>query len=114
VCIRSRSFDSWYSSLENLKQVRRLNWHWLTRLKSNRSVDLDGSGNRAVRQLLIPMLGLIVHLKGYGFIKVFKIATPNGNMEYWATDDLTMTIWQLAAQAEKCWRIEAYHRGIKQ
>lgn len=108
------AFDSWYSSLKNLKKVRQLNWHWLTQLKRNRLVDPDGAGNRAVRELLIPMHGLIVHLKGYGFVKVFKIAAPDGNREYWATDDLTMTIWQLAEQAEKCWRIEEYHRGIKQ
>jgi hypothetical protein len=29
-------FDSWYSSIENLKLVRALGWHFLTRLKSNR------------------------------------------------------------------------------
>lgn len=108
------AFDSWYSGLENLKQVRRLNWHWLTQLKSNRLVDANRAGNRPVSEVLISMQGSIVHLKGYGFIKVFKIAVPNGSIEYWATDDLTMTIWQLAPQAEKCWRIEEYHRGIKQ
>ncbi|MEN9847286.1 MAG: hypothetical protein RL368_26 [Pseudomonadota bacterium] len=31
-------FDGWYSSLENLKLIRKLKWHWLTRLKSNRLV----------------------------------------------------------------------------
>lgn len=40
------AFDSWYSSLENLKTVRSLDWHWLTRLKSNRQVNPDGSGNQ--------------------------------------------------------------------
>jgi DDE superfamily endonuclease len=70
------AFDSWYSGLENLKQVRRLNWHWLTQLKSNRLVDPDGAGNRPVRELLLSRQGSIVHLKGYGFIKVFKIAVP--------------------------------------
>lgn len=108
------AFDSWYSSLENLKQVRRLGWHWLTQLKSNRQVSTERGGNRAVSEVLIARQGMVVHLKGYGFIKVFRIAAPNGSSEYWATNDLTMTIWQLAHQAEKCWRIEAYHRGIKQ
>ncbi|CAA9371467.1 MAG: hypothetical protein AVDCRST_MAG93-8460 [uncultured Chloroflexia bacterium] len=32
------AFDSWYSSLENLKTIRSLGWHWLTRLKKNRQV----------------------------------------------------------------------------
>ena len=108
------AFDSWYASLENLKQVRQLKWHWLTQLKSNRLVDPNGAGNRPIRDVLIARQGSTVHLKGYGFIKVFKIAAPDGSMEYWATDDLQMTLWQLAEQAEKCWRIEEYHRGIKQ
>jgi len=38
-------FDSWYSSLGNLKLLRSLGWRWLTRLKANRLVDPDGNGN---------------------------------------------------------------------
>ena len=30
-------FDSWYSGLENLKHIRRLGWHWMCRIKSNRA-----------------------------------------------------------------------------
>ena len=39
-------FDSWYSSLENLKQVRDFGWVWLTRLKANRLVNPDRTGLR--------------------------------------------------------------------
>ncbi len=108
------AFDSWYASLENLKLVRSLNWHWLTQLKANRMVDPDGSGNRPLREVLIPRHGVIVHLRGYGFIKVFKIVAPNGDIEYWATSDLTMTLEQLAEFTLWAWRIEEYHRGVKQ
>jgi hypothetical protein len=34
-------FDSWFSSLENLKLLRSLQWTWLGRLKSNRQVRVD-------------------------------------------------------------------------
>lgn len=34
------SFDSWYTSLDNLKLVRDCYWTWLTRLKHNRQVSL--------------------------------------------------------------------------
>jgi len=34
-------FDSWYSSIDNLKLIRSLKWHWCTRLKSNRLIDPD-------------------------------------------------------------------------
>ncbi len=83
---------SLYSSLDNLKLVRSFYWRWLTQLKSNRLVDPDDSGNRPILDLLIPRHGAVVHLEGYGFIKVFKIVTLNGDIEYWATDNLTMTI----------------------
>ncbi|RUT05872.1 hypothetical protein DSM107010_54020 [Chroococcidiopsis cubana SAG 39.79] len=39
-------FDSWYSSLDNLKLIRRHEWIWLTRFKCNRHVNPDGTGNR--------------------------------------------------------------------
>jgi putative transposase len=39
-------FDSWYSSLDNLKAIRSYGWRWLCRLKSNRLVNPDKSGNQ--------------------------------------------------------------------
>ena len=41
---RAVLFDSWYSSLDNLKQVRTCGWTFLTQLKANRKVDLDRQG----------------------------------------------------------------------
>jgi len=107
-------FDSWYASLHNLKVVRDLHWTWLTQLKANRLVDPARTGNQPVRDILIPRQGLTVHLKGYGFIKVFKIAAPNGRSEFWAISDLTMTIERCANEALRLWQIEEYHRGLKQ
>lgn len=73
--------DSWYSSLENLKQIRTLGWPWLTRLKANRLVNPDGSGNRPLADYAIDPAGTRVHLKGYGFILVFRIATADGDTQ---------------------------------
>src|SRR5918999_1373096 len=92
-------FDSWYTSLENLKEVRANGWLWLSQLKSNRLVNPDGQGNVPVQTLQVPPQGRPVHLRGYGFIKVFRIvakACPepgrrDGDVEYWATNELTMT-----------------------
>jgi hypothetical protein len=107
-------FDSWYASLKNLKLVRSFDWHWLTQLKANRLVDPNHTGNRPISEVLIPRHGAIVHLKGYGLIKVFKIAAPDGSIEYWATSDLTMTLELCADHALQMWNIEEYHRGLKQ
>jgi hypothetical protein len=65
-------FDGWYSSLENLKLIRDLKWHWLTRLKSNRLVNPDNTGNVPIAGLAISDKGGVVHLMGYGFVKVFR------------------------------------------
>ena len=81
-------FDSWYSSIDNLKLVRGLGWHWLTRLKSNRLVNPDRSGNRSVSDVDIPEEGRIVHLKEYRYDKVFKTVSKHGHGDYWTTDDL--------------------------
>ena len=107
-------FDSWYSSLKNLKTIQKYQWHWLTQLKSNRQVNLNGQGNQPVNQLPISNKGTIVHLKGYGLIKVFKMVSKNGNIEYWATSDLSMNELFRRKYAEFSWAIEEYHRGIKQ
>lgn len=108
------AFDSWYSGLPNLKQLRNLKWHWLTQLKSNREVSLDRSGNRAIREIFIPIQGCLVHLKGYGWIKVFRTVGTNGDAEYWATSKLDMSIEQAAFYALDAWQVEVYHRGLKQ
>jgi hypothetical protein len=41
-------FDSWYGSIDNLKLVRSLGWHFLTRLKANRQIRLKGGNLQAV------------------------------------------------------------------
>ena len=92
-------FDSWYSGLDNVKLLRALDWHWLTQLKSNRHISIDRSGNRAISEIFIPMQGRIVHLKGYGWVKVFQTVGTNGDAEYWATSQLDMTLEQTAFYA---------------
>ncbi len=110
-CPRFVAFDSWYSSLENLKTSRALGWHWFTRLKSNRHVDPDRTGNRALEACEISASGTVVHLKGYGLIQVFRLDAPDGDTEYWATDVLTMTAGEREALEGKVWTIEEYHRA---
>jgi putative transposase len=107
-------FDSWYGSLENLKLIRDLGWIWLTRLKANRQVNVARTGNRAVSEVDLPTGGQVVHLKGYGLIQVFRIVTPDGDTEYWATNALSMSNLTRQSLAERGWMIEVYHRSLKQ
>jgi len=107
-------FDSWYSSLDNLKKIRGHGWHWLTRLKKNRLVNPDKTKNVQISTIDIPSDGRNVHLKGYGFVKVFRIVSKDGDEEHWATDLIDMEEPDRKELARKSWKIEEYHRGIKQ
>jgi putative transposase len=111
-------FDGWYSSLANLKAVRGHGWHFLTRLKSNRQVNPDDTGNVAVADIDIPAQGFAqgrtVHLKGFGFIQVFRTVASNGDVEHWATDDLKMQEGERLELVRQVFAIENYHRQLKQ
>ncbi|GIW36967.1 MAG: hypothetical protein KatS3mg073_1112 [Meiothermus sp.] len=106
--------DSWYAGLENLKQIRDLGWLFLTRLKDNRLVNPDGKGNVPIGAVEIPGEGRVVHLKGFGFVKVFRTVCKDGDTEHWATNDLGMSEEKRAALERRGWGIEVYHRGLKQ
>jgi hypothetical protein len=108
-------FDSWYSGLENLKAIRNHGWHWLPRFKSNRAVDPDDTGNRQIYLLPIPTEGVIVHLRGYGMVKVFvTLDADQEEARFWATSDLSMTEATRQQVASEALAIEEYHRGLKQ
>src|SRR5512143_4084747 len=107
-------FDSWDSSLANLKRSQGWGWVWLTGLKANRLVNPDRQGLRAVAQVDTAAEGTIVHLNGYGRIRLFKMVAPAGDIEWWASNDLPMTPLRRVRFAGYAWTIEHYHRGIKQ
>ena len=47
-------------------------------------------------------------------MRVFRIVATDGSTTHWATNDLTMTALTRRQMAEASWKIEEYHRGIKQ
>lgn len=108
------AFDSWYSGLDNLKAVRAHGWTFLTQLKCNRLVDLERAGYKAVSEQPIGSAGTLVHLKGFGTILVFRVVATDGHTEHWATNDLEMTEAKRSSVAGLAWRVEEFHRGLKQ
>ncbi len=107
-------FDSWYSSAENLKLVRGLGWHFLTRLKSNRLVNPDKLGLQAVSEIGLDETGRLVWLKGFGLVKVFRLIDTDGDAQHWVTSKVEMSDLERVKYAGESWQIEQYHRGIKQ
>ena len=51
-------------------------------------------------------------LIGYGMVKVFKLVAPNGDIDYWATNNLNLDELQRLQWSEFAWAIEDYHRGL--
>jgi len=81
------AFDSWYSGLDNLKKIRDLGWTFFTRLKKNRKVNPDDTHNQQIQEVDIPGEGRKVHLKGFGFVRVFRTVSTNGDAEEEKTED---------------------------
>lgn len=106
-------FDCWFSGLENLKAVRACGWVFLTQVRCNRRVNPDRTGNRAISDCEIASSGTVVHVEGFGLVRAFRIATPDGGTEHWITNDLDMSAAARVMFAERAWGIEEYHRGLK-
>ena len=68
----------------------------------------------ALDDVPVSAAGTVLHLRGYGLIKVFRIDAPDGDTEYWATNDLLMDEGTRRQYAEVSFAIENYHRDLKQ
>ena len=107
-------FDSWYSGNDNLKFIDKLGWNWFSRLKKNRMVNPDDTENRPVSSVTIPDDGVVVHMKKYGFIRLFHTMNKRGKDRYWATNFVTMDDQDRRNLQAICWSIENYHRALKE
>lgn len=103
-------FDAWYSSLKNLKAIRDHGWVWVTNLRKNRKVNRDES----LEDLEIPDEGLSVHLRGYGWVSVFKFEAKNGRIDYITTNMENPSRDGVEAIMRARWSVEVYHRELKQ
>lgn len=102
--------DAWYSSLKNLKAIRDHGWVWITTLRKNRKVNR----NVSLGSLDLPDEGLKVHLRGYGWVTVFKFVAKNSRVDYVTTNMENPTYDRVKAIVDARWSIEIYHRELKQ
>lgn len=108
--------DSWYAAVDTLHQINDYGWIFVAGLKSNRIVR-TGTGKEdryQIKDLPIPDNGRRVHLKKFGQVKVFRIATTDGRVEYYATNNLSSIPTDIRDAAARRWKVEEYHRGLKQ
>jgi len=75
---------------------------------------LAGKPHAQLGKLDIPDEGVKVHLKGYGWAKVFRFVGKNGRTDYIGTSRLGLSKEQIKTYFGKRWSIEVMHRELKQ
>ncbi len=102
------------TGLYQLKHLRPWSFAWLARLKAHRQVELDRNGCVAIRDPEVPPQGREVHLRGYGFVRVFRTLAPDCTVAHWFSSDLQLTRARRQELAAQTWAIETYDRGLEQ
>ncbi len=110
--------DSWYSCKENLKAVKKHQMSFLFAIESNRRVSVKKGTWTQVQQLDVPTQGMMVYLREFGEVKLFRTMLKNqqrhyivflNNNDYDAFDENQFQCWH-----DQHWEIEQYHRMLKQ
>ena len=118
--------DLWFASAENMRFVKLdLQKEFIMGLKSNRKVALsetdkaDGRYQR-IDQLALPEdTTLIIYLEGVSFPiqlirQVFTNEDGSTGVRYLVTSDLTLNADQIITIYQRRWKVEEYHRSLKQ
>lgn len=118
--------DLWFASAENMRFVKLdLEKEFIMALKSNRKVALseDDKANgmyQRIDQLTIPEdTTLTIYLEGVPFPlqlvrQVFTNEDDSTGVRYLVTSDLTLNANQIITIYQKRWKVEEYHRSLKQ
>jgi len=118
--------DSWYSCVKNLKTIKNHQLGFLFALETNRLVSVEKGTWVQVQSLDVPKDGLVVWLRDFGQVKLFRTSLKNQVRHYIihlpeandSTDDgyqlNTFEQTQFELLHDCHWQIEQYHRAIKQ
>lgn len=119
--------DVWFASAENMMFLRHTpRKHFVMPLKSNRKVALSGTDKRSgkyvtVEDVFTTRTGcrLRVFLEGVDFPlilirRVFKNEDDSHGILYLVTSDTTLTEDAIVDLYQKRWKVEEYHKALKQ
>jgi Transposase DDE domain len=111
--------DSWYACEKNLKTVKNHQMGFLFAVESNRTVSLEKGAWTQVQKLDIPEDGLIVWLRDFGQVKLFRSRLKDQlrhYVVYLSNQDEYAAFKRSNFQTlhDQHWKIEQYHRTIKQ
>jgi DDE superfamily endonuclease len=118
--------DSWYAAADNMMFIRHeLKRHFIMALKSNRKVALSAQDKSQGRYQTVSTLDLPegtvreVYLESVDFpLLITKQIFINGDSSigilYLVTSDLTLDASRLTTIYQTRWKVEEYHRSLKQ
>jgi len=118
--------DLWFASAENMRFVKLdLKKEFIMALKSNRKVALSADDKNHGRYQRIDQLDLpedttlTIYLEGVPFPlqlvrQLFTNEDDSTGVRYLVTSDLTLTADQIITIYHKRWKVEEYHRSLKQ
>lgn len=118
--------DLWFASAENMRFVKLdLGQEFIMGLKSNRKVALSAADKATGRYQRIDQLDLLegttqlIYLEGVPFPlqllrQVFTNEDGSMGVRYLVTSDLTLNADQIITIYQRRWRVEEYHRSLKQ
>lgn len=108
--------DTWYSGIHNLKFIRSLNQNFICSVACNRKV-AEQKGSYISIQNLGLTKGKVrkVWLKEFGYVLVCKLVSVDGDITYLATNNPRLNNYRAFKEHfYQRWKIEEFHRGIKQ
>lgn len=111
------TMDSFYAPSDNLHLINDFDWIFVAGVKSNGVVFTieDGKATKyPVSTVTIPEGGIIVHLKDYGKVKLFKSVAQDSRICFCITDNPDSSESDVREAYAIRWRVEEYHRGLKQ
>jgi len=105
-------FDSWYSTLKNLKMIREWGWGFFVGVRSNRQVDPNGNGNPNISNIdwNENKSNEYAHLKGFGWVEAYR----SGENSCFVGTKFPLCERKVQQRREAGFQIENSHQGIKQ
>ena len=115
---RFTMFDSWYSSNETLRLLKKWKWLYMVGIKSNRCLEYSVGRIQKIKTSLsrffISKTGLLCSLRGLGLHRCFSRRSSPPGTRYWCTNHTQMSRADWKELNRISFSIETYHRSLKQ
>ncbi len=119
-------FDVWFASVENMKFVKQEKQKdFICPLKANRKIAISATDKRAGKWqvldtlLIEPETSCLIYLEGLEFpVRLIKQVFTNEDgktaVQYLITSDTKMSVADIKTSYQRRWRVEEYHKSLKQ